>query len=143
MTREQKEMWLRRLKTHGDFNDLTGLRVVDVDDGRAVVKLEQSPRVLNRWGSPHGGALFTVADVAAGVSALTLRRETMVTLNASVDFMDTAAPDGELTATGRVERMGGRTCFASVGITDCNGKKIAAMRATIYFTGKKLELDVD
>ena len=141
MTREQKEAWIRRLKTHGDFNEHTGLRVVDVADGVAVVKLDQKPFVLNCWGVPHGGALFTMADVAAGVSALTLRSETMVTLNASVDFMDAAAPNGELTAVGRVERMGGRTCFSSVEITDCTGKKIAAMRATMYFTGKKLELD--
>ena len=141
MTREYKEWLLGRLKTHGDFNAHTGLRVVDVDDGVAVVKLEQKPVVLNRWGVPHGGALFTMGDVAAGVAALTVRPERMLTLNASVDFMDAAAPGGALTAVGRVERIGGRVCFCRVEITDCAGKKIAAMRATVYFTGEKLELE--
>lgn len=141
MTGEEKKVWLRWLKTYGDFNEHTGLRIVDVDDGVAVVKLGQEPYVLNRWGLPHGGALFTIADVAAGVSALTLRRETMVTLNASIDFMDAAAPGSELTAVGRVERLGGKTCFTGVEVTDNTGKKIAAMRATMYFTGRKLELE--
>ena len=141
MTGEEKKVWLRWLKTYGDFNEHTGLRIVDVDDGVAVVKLGQAPYVLNRWGLPHGGALFTIADVAAGVSALTLRRETMVTLNASMDFMDAAAPGGELTAVGRVERLGSKTCFTGVEVTDSTGKKIAAMHATMYFTGRKLEIE--
>ena len=139
MTREYKEWLLGRLKTHCDFNDHAGIRVVDVDEGIAVVKIDQKPFVLNRWGVPHGGALFTMGDVEAGVAALTVRPETMLTLNASVDFMDAAAPGGELTAVGRVVRMGGRVCFCRVEITDCAGKKIAAMRATVYFTGQKLE----
>jgi acyl-coenzyme A thioesterase PaaI-like protein len=62
-------------------------------------------------------------------------------LGAAVELDDAAAPGGELTAVGRVERMGGRVCFCRVEITDCAGKKIAAMRATVYFTGQKLELE--
>lgn len=39
--------------------------VEDVDDGTSLVTLELQRENLNRWGAPHGGTLFAMADIAA------------------------------------------------------------------------------
>ena len=84
--------------------------------------------------------MFTMGDVACGIAALTMRQETLLTLNANIDFLDAASPDGEVTAIAKVERMGGKACFCSAEMFDCNGKRIASMKAAMYYTGKKLDL---
>ena len=139
MTEERKAALLRKANEGEAFLGHNGIRFVELDDGVAVAKLTLQPVVMNTWGVPHGGALFTMADVACGIAALTVRYESLVTLNASVDFMDGACPDGEVTAVAKVERMGGKTCFCSSEVFDCKGKRIAKLSAVMYYTGVKLD----
>ncbi|MBR5217968.1 MAG: PaaI family thioesterase [Oscillospiraceae bacterium] len=140
MTEEYKAKLLRSANEGEPILAHLGITFTDLSDGWAVAKLKQQSVVMNTWGLPHGGALFTMADVAAGVAALTLRPETLVTLNASIDYMDGAAPEGDITAVAKVERMGGKTCFCSVEMYDCNEKRIAALHTVMYFTGGELKL---
>ena len=55
------------------------VKIVAVDDGWAQVEVEIHPETLNRWGTPHGGILFTLSDVACGMAILTTRMEACVT----------------------------------------------------------------
>lgn len=64
--------------------------VEDVDDGTSLVTLELQRENLNRWGAPHGGTIFAMADIAAGMAALTVRQDVNVTTSATIDYM--AAP---------------------------------------------------
>ena len=140
MTEERTEKILRRANEGEAFLGHNGIRFVDVSEGIAIAKLTLQPVVMNKWGLPHGGALFTMADVACGIAALTLRQESLVTLNANIDYMDGASPEGEVTAIAKVERMGGKTCFCSVEMYDCNEKRIAALHTVMYFTGREMKL---
>ena len=140
MTEEKREKILRRVNKGETFLGHNGIRFVDASEGYAVAKLTLQPVVMNRWGVPHGGALFTMGDVACGIAALTLRQESLVTLNANIDYLDGASPEGEVTAVAKVERMGGKTCFCSAEMFDCNNKRIAKMNAVMYYTGKEIEL---
>lgn len=140
MTEERKEKILRRANDSEAFLQHNGIRFVDASEGCIVAKLTLQPVVMNKWGLPHGGALFTMGDVACGIAALTLRQESLVTLNASIDYMDGASPGGEVTAVAKVERMGGKTCFCSAEMFDCNNKRIAKMNVVMYYTGAKIEL---
>ena len=140
MTEERFEKLLRRANSSSAFSGSDAIRFVEASEGRAVAKLKLVPQVMNTWGVPHGGALFTMGDVACGIAALTMRQETLLTLNANIDFMDAASPDGEVTAIAKVERMGGKACFCSAEMFDCNGKRIAKMSAVMYYTGKPIEM---
>ena len=140
MTEERKEKILRRVNGGESFLAHNGIRLVDATEGSVVAKLTLQPVVMNRWGIPHGGALFTMGDVACGIAALTLRQESLVTLNANIDYLDGASPEGEVTAVAKVERMGGKTCFCSAEMFDCNNKRIAKMNAVMYYTGREIEI---
>ena len=73
------------------------MKVTAVDDGTATVELELQPDSLNCWGTPHGGALFTMADVAAGMALLTLRQEVTFTVSSSIEYLSAAPGTGKLT----------------------------------------------
>ncbi len=130
---------LRTANEDEHFLRHNGIHFTEVSEGRVVAELELNDTVINRWGVPHGGALFTMGDVACGVAAISVRGESLVTLNASIDYMDRACPEGKVTAIAKVERVGGKVCFCSAEMFDCRGKRIAAMKAAMYYTGTKLD----
>ena len=70
MTEERRQKLLHSAEGPGaePFSQYNHMKVTAVDDGTATVELELQPDSLNCWGTPHGGALFTMADVAAGMA---------------------------------------------------------------------------
>ena len=112
----------------------------DLDDGTATVTLPMHTESLNRWGGAHGGILFSLCDVAMGMSIMTLRQETMVTVNATIDYLSAAPAGSTLTAVGRVDRIGGKLAFASAEVRDQAGKLMVQSHCVMCFTGKALPL---
>ena len=100
------------------------MRTTDLDDGTATVTLPMHTESLNRWGGAHGGILFSLCDVAMGMAIMTLRQEMVVTVNATIDYLSTAAAGSTLTTVGKVDRLGGKLAFCSAEMTDETGKVI-------------------
>jgi acyl-CoA thioesterase len=81
-----------RYAAEGDYGYLGGLvnmRVVEAEDGNTVLTMDVTPNALNRYGSVHGGMLFTFADYAMGAAARTLVPEGAkpVTLEAKANYV--------------------------------------------------------
>lgn len=140
MTNERKENIKHFINDHEPFIQHNHIRVVDVDDGMAVVELEMHPESLNRWNSPHGGLLFSLGDMAAGTATLTVRQESCMTLNASINYIAAVGDAKRLIATGRIRQSGGKVSFCDVDICDETGRLAARLSTVMYFTGKKLDL---
>ena len=140
MTPELREKLIQLGNTGNPFDSHNGIRVADVGDGTATVEVVLQPENLNSWGSPHGGLLFTMADVACGLAASSLRQEVMVTVNAGMDFIAAAAGQGVIRAEGRVLHCGGKMCFCAAEVYDEQNTLLCRVNATMYFVGKKLEL---
>lgn len=122
-------------ETAEPFDIHNHIRIVDVDDGVSVVELDIHPESLNVWGTPHGGLLYTLSDVACGCAVLTLRPESHVTASGSMDYMNPAPASGKVIATGRVTKMGGKLAYCDSVLRDESGRLIAAGRAVMCFTG--------
>ncbi len=133
-------MKLEHLDTSGDnFSYENGVRVQSIEDGVSLVTAPINSHTVNRWGKPHGGLIFTLADVACGVVLTHTLREVTVTVSTTVDFMTTAT-DGakELRANGRIEKQGGKMAFCACTVCDDTGKLVARTSSTWMLTGKKL-----
>ena len=130
MTEELRQKLLHSAEGPGaePFSQYNHMKVIAVDDGTATVELELRPDSLNCWGTPHGGALFTMADVAAGMALLTRRQEVTFTVSSSIEYLSAAAGTGKLTAVGTVEKTGGHMGFSRTDIRDESGRLIAALR---------------
>ena len=133
-------MKIENLDTSGDtFSYENGVRAISIADGVSLVTAPINAHTVNRWGKPHGGLLFTLADVACGVLLTYTLAEACVTVSTTIDFMATSA-DGarELRANGRIEKRGGKMAFCSCTIVDDTGKLVARTSSTWMLTGKKL-----
>ena len=133
-------MKIENLDTSGDtFRYENGVRAISIEDGVSLVTAPIDTKTANRWGKPHGGLLFTLADVACGVLLTYTLQEATVTVSTTIDFMATPAEDAtELRANGRIEKRGGKMAFCSCVVRDDTGKLIARTTSTWMLTGQKL-----
>lgn len=106
-----------------------------VERDRAVYRLEIRPESWNPYGIVHGGALYTLADDAAGVAAHSDGR-LYVTQHGDLHFLDNRA-HGVIRAEGRVRHRGRSTVLVEVNITDEAGLLLAAGKFSYFCVDAK------
>jgi uncharacterized protein (TIGR00369 family) len=98
------------------IDQLTGIRLVDAEPGRAVFALSASPWLRNEWGSVYGGILTLLAKsaAAAAVQATAIRGTRFTALDVKINFLRAVPADGqELLAIGTVLHRGKRLGIAT------------------------------
>jgi acyl-coenzyme A thioesterase PaaI-like protein len=123
------------------YNNHIGLEVIEVADGRGVVRLPESQSLVNHVGSQHAGGLFSAGEAASGAAFVGAFAEQMggiTPLARSARIEYTKLAKGPITATGKlteeksalVERLAsdGKVEFAvDVDLTDQEGASVARM----------------
>ena len=112
-----------RLGTNA-FTNHNFIRLESVEPDTAVYRLDIAPESRNPYGMVHGGAMYTLADDAAGAAAHTDGRH-YVTQSGDLHFLDNRA-HGAIRATGRVRHRGRSTVLVAVEITDEAGALLAS-----------------
>lgn len=112
------------------FAHYNHMELESVQPDRAVFRLEIRPETKNPFGMVHGGALYTMADNAAGTAAHTDGRA-YVTQTSSLHFLRNQA-EGTIRAEGRVRHRGLSTCLAEVDITGEGGALLATGEFTFF-----------
>lgn len=118
-----------RLKENA-FTAHNFMELESVEPDRAVYRLEIRRESCNPYGMVHGGALYTLADDAAGAAAHSDGRH-YVTLHGDLHFLDNRA-QGTVRATGRVRHRGRSTVLVAVDITD-EAERLLASGEFSYF----------
>ena len=77
---------MERINRDNHFLQSSRMKVTDAGDGYATVEMKIDEQILNIYGLVHGGAIFSLADTAAGAASFTTGRES-VTLNSSINFL--------------------------------------------------------
>ena len=103
--------------------------------GRAVYRLTIRPESRNPFGMVHGGALYTLADDAAGGAAHSDGRH-YVTQHGYLHFLDNRS-HGTIRAAGRVRHRGRSTVLVDVEITDENGALLATGTFSYFCVDRK------
>jgi len=109
-----------------------GMRLVEVESGRAVFDLEVDlARHANPMGTLHGGVLCSLADSAMGMAyAATLDADaTFATLELKINFLRPMWR-GRLTATGRVVQAGRSVGLIECDVVDDEGRLVARASST-------------
>lgn len=116
--------------TRNAYAQYNHMELESVRPDGAVFRLEIRPESRNPFGMVHGGALYTLADNAAGVAAHTDGRA-YVTQTSSLHFLRSQAA-GTVRAEGRVRHRGKSTCLAEVDITGEDGVLLATGEFTFF-----------
>lgn len=89
------------------FNKHLGLEVVEVAEGRGVVRLPDEKKLHNHVGSQHAGGLFAAGEAASGgafVGAFADHMGGITALAKSAEIEYRKLAKGAVTATGRLDR---------------------------------------
>ncbi|HON98867.1 MAG TPA: hotdog fold thioesterase [Syntrophales bacterium] len=112
------------------FARFVGVELLEIGPGRARTRLVVEERHRNGVGIIHGGAIFTLADIAFAAAANSHGR-TAVALNASVSFV-TASRGAVLLAEAVETSRGRRTATYHVEVRDDLGEKVALFQGLAY-----------
>ena len=115
---------------HNPFVQLIGVEIAEVGPDRSLLRLELRPEMLNPHGLVHGGALFTLADNAAGCASSTDGR-TYVTQGGDIHFLHTQA-SGVVWAEALVKHRGRSTVLVEVTLTGEGGRLLATASFTYF-----------
>jgi uncharacterized protein (TIGR00369 family) len=114
--------------------ELTGARMVSVDDGEAVFRCTPDESTYNPAGIVHGGLLCTLLDSAAGcaVQSTLPAGVGISSIEIKVSFLSAVRADsGELEIVGRALRVGRQVAFAEAHARAADGKLVGHATTSI------------
>lgn len=124
---------LDRLNSRSPFNEYNGITVKDLGRDWAVVEGEISPNMLNPWGTAHGGFIYSLCDVAAGVAATELASRTCMTLSGSIYYLRPSVGT-YLRAEGKVIKAGRTVVVVETNVYNSEGVHTARGEFQVFLT---------
>lgn len=121
---------IHQINAASDYLSFHGITLLEAENGVSKVVMDINHSISNIYGTVHGGALFTLADTAAG-SACYSRGQKCVTLNSTIHFIHPGI-NGVLTAYGKEVSRGKKTGIYDVTITDEDDRIVCSATFTFY-----------
>lgn len=119
------------------FSRKLDLRLVDLEEGYSKVEMTLTPDMQNIFGMTHGGAIFSLLDLAFE-TACNSHGTTAVALNVMVTYMASPAPGSTLTAEAQELSCTRKTASYDIKAHDQEGRLIASCQALAYRKGTPL-----
>ncbi|WP_152042040.1 hydroxyphenylacetyl-CoA thioesterase PaaI [Salinigranum salinum] len=113
------------------FCETVGIDLASVHPGYAETMLTVEERHLNFHGTPHGGAVYALAD-AAFAAASNTGSKTAVALETNISYFAAVDVGETLRAVAEETHLGGRTAAYDVRVTDETGDPVATFRGRVY-----------
>ncbi|MDQ2074634.1 hydroxyphenylacetyl-CoA thioesterase PaaI [Haloarcula sp. H-GB4] len=113
------------------YCETLGIDVVELDSGYAQTELTITEDLLNFHGTPHGGAIYSLAD-AAFAAASNSHGEAAVALETNISYLDAVDTGETLSATAEETHLADSTAEYEVTVTAQDGERIATFRGRVY-----------
>jgi acyl-CoA thioesterase len=116
--------------TQSAYSQLLGCRVLRLDEGLAEVGMTLEPQLRNRLGKLHGGAMFSLVDVAMGLACSASHGfdKSSVTIECKINYIRAVA-DGDVLCVAKVIHAGRRTLVVDAEVLQ-GDKLMAKAQAT-------------
>lgn len=117
---------------HSPFAGVLGLKFAGIDDGYTRAKARITDGLRNNYGTVHGGAIYTMADVCMGAAVFfSLDEDEMcVTMEMKINYLK-PAHSGELLCEAKLDKRTGNVATAESEIIN-NENLIARAVGTFY-----------
>jgi acyl-CoA thioesterase len=122
------------VRTHVEndpYCETLGIELVELEPGFARTRLTVTEGVTNFYGTPHGGAIYSLAD-AAFAAASNSRDDTAVGLETNISYLDSVNVGSTLSETAEETHASGRTAEYEVLVRDETDERIATVRGRAY-----------
>ncbi|RLA95655.1 MAG: phenylacetic acid degradation protein [Deltaproteobacteria bacterium] len=112
------------------FAKHSGIEVLEVSEGKAKAKMEIGEKHLNGVGLVHGGAIFTLADLAFAVASNS-HGTVALAINVSIAYLK-ATTKGTLFAEAEEVSRNPKLATYAVRVTNEDDELIALFQGTVY-----------
>jgi len=123
MEDDRRQRILAQLK-HDRLAAMLGIEVVALDDGYAKCRMRIRPDMLNSVDILHGGAIFTLADMAFA-AACNSHGTVSLALHVGITYYAAPPDNSVLIADAKEINLGRKTCEYEIRITTEEGQLIA------------------
>ena len=121
---------VRNFFKNDTFAEHIGIELLEVSEGRAKAKMEIKDHHLNGINIAHGGAIFSLADLAFAVASNS-HKTIALGINASISYLK-AASEGTLIAEAKEVSLNPKLATYDIRVTDENNDLIAIFQGTVY-----------
>lgn len=128
---------IKRFFKNDKFGEHVGIELLEVSAGSAKVKMEIKDYHLNSHKTVHGGAIFTLADLAFAVASNS-HGTIAASINANISYIK-AATTGTLIAEAKEVAINPKLATYTIHVTDDAGDIIAIFQGMVY--RKKAAID--
>jgi acyl-CoA thioesterase len=111
-----------------------GVKFLELRRGYCRLRLVLQPHMVNFQGYPHGGVIFSLADIAFG-SACNSHGVPAVALNVSISYLAAVPPSATLIAEGRERKQGRRAGFYDISVSTEEGTLVALVHCVAHRVG--------
>lgn len=135
--RLETEKLIEKIKAMDRFASLTGIEIQEAGEGTAKVCMKVAEKHLNSVDITHGGAIFTLADMAFALASNS-GDKTALALNMSINFLKATRAGDILTAYASQDKVTNRTGAYRIVIEDQAGELVAVAQGLAYRLGENL-----
>lgn len=132
MTNQEK---IEAVNKRCNFNIHNGIKVVELEEGFCAVEAELCENAMNPWGMTHGGMVYSVCDVAAGVVVSQTERRG-VTQSGTVYYLRPST-GSKIRAEGRIIKNGKTVVLVETNVYNDKGVHTARGEFQIYIVDAK------
>ena len=111
-----------------------GVKFLELRRGYCRLRLTLQPHMVNFQGYPHGGVIFSLADIAFG-SACNAHGVPAVALTMSISYLAAVPPTATLMAEGRERKQGRRAGFYEISVSTEDGTLVALVNCVAHRVG--------
>ena len=116
---------------------LFGIKILELSFGHSVVTMEVKKEYDNIFGITHGGAIFSLIDVAFG-SAVNSYGTVAVALNVSINYIKPSVAGDVLIAEATEETRSNRIASFKLSVRKSTGEIVATAQSIAYLKNEKL-----
>jgi len=108
-----------------------GIRIVELEEGRALLEMKTTPSMNNLFGMTHGAAIFSLVDAAFEL-AVNSHGTVAVALSVNMNYLNAPLPGESLRAEGREVNKSRKISACQITVTGEDGRLIATCQAMAY-----------
>ncbi len=113
------------------FADHVGIELLEVSEGRARAKMEIKDHHLNGVNIAHGGAIFSLADLAFAVASNS-HQTVALSISVSISYVKASVAGETLFAEANEVSLNPKLATYEVRVTDETNDIIAIFLGTVY-----------
>ncbi len=119
------------------YAKMFGIRIVELEAGRALLMMKTSENMNNLFGTTHGAAIFSLVDAAFEL-AVNSHGTVAVALGANMNYLSAPLAGESLRAEGREVNRSRKISACHISVTGEDGRLIATCQALAYRKKDKL-----